>query len=464
MHRLGLVPALTVLCAFAGFDAASAQPVGGQLMDINCQTTNESPPPRPLPEHIEKKIVDLLKSSPKNHTPLVAVLDAGIMSPVDPRFSKLLWKNILEQQPRGKKIFDDDNNGYTDDVIGVDVGDPHRIPLNLHDPSGIGHGTHILGIVTARLLPELGPLVEERTKVMVVRVLDDDGTVQGGALLKGIEYAHRQKANIINLSLAGPCDDFAAVVASVEKQSSISIPTLYVTAAGNTGTSIDEVCPARLSKHSTAGAGVISVAAQGADLDSLAAFSNFGADLAAPGVGIPSTGSFANAVCAGTSQAAALVTLTALLLHSMEGWEPALIKERIVSSADHRVGLKDRVASSATLNIVKALLIHDDLLERKDKGLYIGTVKPTKFKFSNESGTLELPHVRKIVFLPDGSHRIARFDGASKTLQFSSVSLLIDTVTIEGLDPAGNPGKFDIPAAEIVDIVPRSIHDDPGGI
>ncbi|PSC71702.1 kinesin KIFC3 isoform X4 isoform A [Micractinium conductrix] len=131
--------------------------------------------------------------------------------------------------------------------------------------------------------------------------------------------------------------------------------TLVVAAAGNDGADVatDAYFPASLKLDN-----VISVAASTA-ADELAYFSNWGAHIAAPGVGILSAHGKSDAAYityAGTSMAAPLVTGAVALLYSAKPEASmAEIRNAILSSADVGPGLQGLVATGGRLNVARAL-------------------------------------------------------------------------------------------------------------
>src|SRR4051794_38199829 len=111
----------------------------------------------------------------------VAVVDSGMRldhSDLAPN----VWTNFKEIPGNG---VDDDANGYVDDVHGVDLTSRSR-GQNLSD--GFGHGTHVAGTIAAAANGRGVVGVAFKAKLMVVRVLGDDGGGSTGGVAEGIRY------------------------------------------------------------------------------------------------------------------------------------------------------------------------------------------------------------------------------------------------------------------------------------
>lgn len=109
---------------------------------------------------------------------------------------------------------------------------------------GNGHGTHVSGIIAADTGNGIGvESVAPGAKILPIRVLGDDGSGDVANIVKGIDYAIAQKADVINLSLGG---DVTSVVfgsgpefdAAVDRALDKGI--VVVAAAGNDGVPVCE--------------------------------------------------------------------------------------------------------------------------------------------------------------------------------------------------------------------------------
>jgi hypothetical protein len=224
------------------------------------------------------------------------------------------------------------------------------------------------------------------------------------------------------LALAGtPTNNFQIVnlsLATNQRLSSLEKPQLkgvvVVTAAGNDTQQVDPnkvTWPAALGgkprfdevDHTV----FITVGAHDAE-GRLAEFSNYGMaiDLLAPGCRVPSyklsndqdpkpnTG-----FVTGTSFAAPLVSFTAALLDSLDGFHgrPGAIKTRIITSTDFKSDLLEKAYSSGILNIPKALASKFDVLQAEGEPRFsLGSVNSPVGSIKCEHKTIDFKNVLKL--------------------------------------------------------------------
>lgn len=163
---------------------------------------------------------------------------------------------------------------------------------------GNGHGTHVSGIIAARLDASGFQGVSQNAMILPIKVISNGpnapirpqdidpgpGTALTETVAKGLNYAIQNGAEVINLSMAWPSSIHSKRVDAamqLAKQKNIII----VSSAGNDGTTAD-VYPCIYDN-------VICVGAHGPD-GSFAYFSNYGSmvDLNAPGIAILSSWPF----------------------------------------------------------------------------------------------------------------------------------------------------------------------------
>ena len=230
---------------------------------------------------------------------IVAVIDTGF-DYLHPDLAANAWKNPGEIAGNG---IDDDGNGYTDDVYGIDpAGTDGSVPDT--DPmDGYGHGSHCAGSIGAVGNNSRGVVgVNWKVRIMGLKFFDDAG--EGGYdadSIECIQYAVYQKThgqNVVAInaswgSVGGT--DSGALRNAIEFANNAGIT--FCAAAGNGGTDGigDNNDRAGGANHHYPSdytlPGIIAVAATDSN-DALGTFSNYGAtsiDLGAPGVAILST-------------------------------------------------------------------------------------------------------------------------------------------------------------------------------
>jgi len=164
---------------------------------------------------------------------VVAVIDSG----VDYNHFDLagnIWTNLDEIPNNG---FDDDGNGYVDDIRGWDFIDNDNDPMDLNS-----HGTHVAGTIAAQQNSSGITGVAPNAQIMPVRVLNSEGvnySLENTA--NGIRYAVDNGAHIINLSLGG---DNPSILRDDAIRYATERGVVVVMAAGNNGSSVPEY-PAR---------------------------------------------------------------------------------------------------------------------------------------------------------------------------------------------------------------------------
>lgn len=262
---------------------------------------------------------------------VVAVLDTGVRLG-HPDLAQNLWTNPGEIPGNG---VDDDANGKVDDFWGwhffhewawhgTEYDFVAKEDNQVHDENG--HGTHVAGITGARMNNGVGIAgVAGGSRVMPVKVLDQDGYGWYSDMAQGIVYAVDSGAEVINLSVGGSVDSSTLRLA-VDYARDRAV--LIVAAAGNTEDNHTAVLfPAAYED-------VLAVTATDQD-DARAGFSNHGpeVDVAGPGVHVYSTWyTYDYFIKSGTSMAAPHVSGLAALMWSARPELTAAQVTRIITS------------------------------------------------------------------------------------------------------------------------------------
>ena len=209
-----------------------------------------------------------------------------------------------------------------------------------------GHGTHVAGIAAAVTNNSLGIAgVSGNSKILPVKVLDEEGNGYSSDIAAGIKWAADNGAKIINLSLGGSNYDnyLKESVDYATKKGCI-----IVAAAGNRG-SYRPTYPAAFD-------GVIAVTAVDKN-NQLCNFSNFGRyiDIAAPGLDIYSTSKDGGyEYRSGTSMACAFVAGTAALVWGGVPGKTPIEIENIIKESARKVDISPVITYDIGSGVVDA--------------------------------------------------------------------------------------------------------------
>lgn len=246
---------------------------------------------------------------------VVAVIDTG----VDYNHEDLqdnIWTNSAEVS--GTTGADDDNNGYVDDVHGINLIDPNETPMDDH-----GHGTHVTGIIAMENNNVGGVGIAYKSKIMPIKAGGSDGTFYSSDIAKGIEYAYKNGADVINMSFGSSAH--SALIENALQDAFGSC--VLVAAAGNESAPTADAPPMfsnKVNMYPAAYSYVIGVMAYDEN-NKFASFSNWDYkpnanaeyEVVAPGVSVYSTlpnGRYAS--WNGTSMAAPMASAEAAILRS----------------------------------------------------------------------------------------------------------------------------------------------------
>lgn len=254
----------------------------------------------------------------------------------------------------------------------------------------LSHGTQVASLVLggpvfARFNAITNPRIEleihrifvERS--FIVRLKDKLVTITKPALeedafLKVVRDA-LNFAPIVNLSLKSRKD----ILAIRDNYLSVNSTILFIVAAGNFDLNLDvnTVYPAAYGGHGQPGQyNLLTVASLEPD-GSVASHSNFSptyVEIGAPGCQIPVLSYDLKSKelvkvdnVNGTSLAAPIVTFAAALVkYELPKAGAKQIKKRLLISADLNQKIEDKIEDGRTLNIVKAVSLHQDLIELKE--------------------------------------------------------------------------------------------------
>lgn len=235
------------------------------------------------------------KPKKSSKRPVIAILDTGV-DIEHPDLAANIWTNTAEAN--GIANQDDDANGFKDDIHGWDFINNHSVTNDFN-----GHGTHCAGIAAAVGNNGIGITgANPDALIMPVTVMQSTGTGDVATIVKGIDYAAANGADVISMSIGS----YFYSIAEEQALGRAYANAVIVAAAGNDGCCFEgcNMCPT--TPMFPAGfTFVLGVEASSDAIGNLASFSNFDAtgpiystfgeeelynyELRAPGVQIMST-------------------------------------------------------------------------------------------------------------------------------------------------------------------------------
>ncbi|MCK9281312.1 MAG: S8 family serine peptidase [Melioribacteraceae bacterium] len=152
---------------------------------------------------------------------VIAILDTGV-DWLHPDLINKIWSNPNEIPDNG---YDDDHNGFVDDVRGWDW-----INWDNNPTDDNSHGTHVAGIAAAEANNGIGIAgANWGAKIMPLKVFQSSGRGDASTITQAIIYASNKGATVINMSF-GSYSRSATMEAALANAYST---TLLVAAAGN---------------------------------------------------------------------------------------------------------------------------------------------------------------------------------------------------------------------------------------
>lgn len=152
----------------------------------------------------------------------IAILDTGI-DYEHPDLVDNIWIN--EAELNGVEGFDDDGNGYVDDIRGWDFINLDNAPLDDNM-----HGTHVAGIAGAVGGNGIGIAgAAWNVKLMPIKVFQSNGVGNASTIAEGIIYASENGATILNMSFGS----FAESITMRLTLENAYATSVLVAAAGN---------------------------------------------------------------------------------------------------------------------------------------------------------------------------------------------------------------------------------------
>ncbi|MCH5219395.1 MAG: S8 family serine peptidase [Muribaculaceae bacterium] len=156
--------------------------------------------------------------------PIIAILDTGV-DITHPDLEDNIWINMSEAD--GASFYDDDRNGFVDDIHGWDFVNQTG---DIYDYNG--HGTHCAGIAAACGFNGKGIVgANPDARIMPLTVMQSNGTGDIATIIKALDYATANGADIISMSLGS----YSSSMAFEEALGRAYQKAVIVAAAGNDG-------------------------------------------------------------------------------------------------------------------------------------------------------------------------------------------------------------------------------------
>lgn len=285
---------------------------------------------------------------------IVAVVDTGV-EVYHEDLRDIMWKNPGEIAGNG---IDDDDNGYIDDIYGINTivrdadGNPSSDVSDKH-----GHGTHVSGIIAAKQNNSIGVAgIAPNVKIMALRAVPNWGDETDVDVVESFIYAAKNGAKIINCSFGKSVNEDGSAVSDAIEFINKEYGTLVIAAAGNDSSNIDQYkkYPASFQNE-----GLLVVASSNS-WGGLSYFTNYGlknVDLAAPGSGILSTFSGGDYQShSGTSMATPVVAgVAAVVLGLNPNYNYLDLKNYLMFHTSSVSSYEGKMQSAGRINLFKAI-------------------------------------------------------------------------------------------------------------
>jgi subtilisin family serine protease len=292
---------------------------------------------------------------------VVAVIDTGVRY-THQDLAANMWTNPNEIPDNN---IDDDNNGYVDDVYGINSRSDASKPGDPMDDND--HGSHCAGTIAATANnghKHVG--VAYNARIMALKFLGSrfNGSGSTSDAIECVQYAVNHGADIMSNSWGG--GGFSnALLNAIEAANDAGI--LFIAAAGNDSSNNDTRPSYPASYEAENVIAVASITKTG----SMSGFSNYGersVDIGAPGSQIMScaaTGDSAYITISGTSMACPHVAgVAALVLAQSPGATVAEQKSRLLDTAAPLPSLEGKTVTGGIVDAGEALsVVEDGILE-----------------------------------------------------------------------------------------------------
>jgi thermitase len=288
------------------------------------------------------------------NTTIVAVVDTGIDYNHED-LKDIVWTNSGEIAGNG---IDDDNNGYIDDVHGINTlirDSKGKATVNNMDTHS--HGTHVSGTIAAKQNNGIGISgIASNVKIMGLRTVPNNGDETDIDVAEAFIYAAKNGAKIINCSFGKSKNEGENLIPDTLKFIGEKYGVLVIAAAGNDSEDLDKnpSYPAAFTNDN------LLVIASTTNSGSMSGFSNFGkvgVDVAAPGSNIySSVPGNKYEYMSGTSMATpTTVGVAAEVLSHFPNLTYRQLKEVLMNSVSKVDKFKNKMVSGGRIDLNNAL-------------------------------------------------------------------------------------------------------------
>ena len=287
-------------------------------------------------------------------TIIVAVVDTGI-DYTHEDLKEVLWINEGEIPGNG---IDDDNNGYVDDVNGINTltrDSQGRATGNNKDTHS--HGTHVSGTIGAKQNNGIGIAgIASNVKIIGIKTVPNSSDETDIDVAESFIYAAKNGAKIINCSFGKSKNEGKNLIPETLKYIEDNYGVLVIAAAGNSTDDIDKY-PTYPASHKSEN---LLIVASTTKTGALSSFSNYGklsVDVAAPGSDVYSTtpgNKYAS--MSGTSMASPTTAgVAAEILSHYPNLSPIQLKQVLIDSVNTDYRYKDKMLSGGRIDLLKGL-------------------------------------------------------------------------------------------------------------
>ena len=295
-----------------------------------------------------------LHGTSATETIIVAVVDTGIDYGHED-LKDVLWINEKEIPANG---IDDDNNGYVDDVYGINTlvrDSSGRATGNNRDTHS--HGTHVAGTIGAKQNNGVGIAgIASNVKIIGIKTVPNNGDETDVDVAESFIYAAKNGAKIINCSFGKRRNEGNNLIPETLKYIEENYGVLVIAAAGNDGSDIDKK-PTYPASHQNENLLIVASTTKSGSMSSFSNYAKLSVDVAAPGSDVYSTTPGNRyASMSGTSMASPTTAgVAAEILSHNPHLSPAQLKKVMMDSVTTDARYNNKMITGGRVDLLKGL-------------------------------------------------------------------------------------------------------------